>query len=140
MVNIRVRAQAVILNDENKILLVKHVKNGKEYFVLPGGGVEFGEAAEESLLRELKEELDITKVKSVKFLKIRDFIPDDKSRHIIDLYFYVRADLSDVRLAEDDGIIKGFGFFSVSELQNIVVYPSKGFIVDIISESVGKIS
>jgi len=140
MVNIRVRAQAVILNDENKILLVKHVKNGKEYFVLPGGGVEFGEAAEESLLRELKEELDITKVKSVKFLKIRDFIPDDKSRHIIDLYFYVRADLSGVRLAEDDGIIKGFGFFSVSELQNIVVYPSKGFIVDIISESVGKIS
>jgi mutator protein MutT len=140
MVNIRVRAQAVILNDENKILLVKHVKDGKEYFVLPGGGVEFGEAAEESLLRELKEELDITKVKSVKFLKIRDFIPDDKSRHIIDLYFYVRADLSGVRLAEDDGIIKGFGFFSVSELQNIVVYPSKGFIVDIISESVGKIS
>ena len=140
MVNIRVRAQAVILNDENKVLLVKHVKNGKDYFVLPGGGVEFGETAEESLLRELKEELDITKVKSVKFLKIRDFIPDDKSRHIIDLYFYVRADLSGVRLAEDDGIIKGFGFFSVSELQNIVVYPSKGFIVDIISESVGKIS
>ena len=55
MANIRVRAQAVILDEENRILLVNHVKDGKEYFVLPGGGVEFGETAEESLLRELKE-------------------------------------------------------------------------------------
>jgi 8-oxo-dGTP diphosphatase len=139
MANIRVRAQAVILDEENRILLVNHVKDGKEYFVLPGGGVEFGETAEESLLRELKEELDITDVKSVKFLKARDFIPEDKSRHILDLYFYVRADVSGVKLAENDGIIKGFGFFSFDELSSIVVYPSREFIIDLVNESVGRI-
>jgi len=139
MANIRVRAQAVILDEENRILLVNHVKDGKEYFVLPGGGVEFGEAAEESLLRELKEELDITDVKSIKFLKARDFIPEDKIRHILDLYFYVRADVSGVKLAEDDGIIKGFGFFSLDELSSIVVYPSREFIIDLVNESVGRI-
>jgi len=139
MANIRVRAQAVILDEENRILLVNHVKDGKEYFVLPGGGVEFGETAEESLLRELKEELDITDVKSIKFLKARDFIPEDKIRHILDLYFYVRADVSGVNLTEDDGIIKGFGFFSLDELSSIVVYPSREFIIDLVNESVGRI-
>jgi len=139
MANIRVRAQAVILDEENRILLVNHVKDGKEYFVLPGGGVEFGETAEESLLRELKEELDITDVKSIKFLKARDFIPEDKIRHILDLYFYVRADVSGVKLTEDDGIIKGFGFFSLDELSSIVVYPSREFIIDLVNESVGRI-
>ena len=139
MANIRVRAQAVILDEENRILLVNHVKDGKEYFVLPGGGVEFGETAEESLLRELKEELDITDVKSIKFLKARDFIPEDKIRHILNLYFYVRADVSGVNLTEDDGIIKGFGFFSLDELSSIVVYPSREFIIDLVNESVGRI-
>ncbi len=139
MSGIRIRAQAVIIDDDNRILLVKHVKDGKEYYVLPGGGVEFGETAEESLIRELKEELDITEIKSIKFLSFRDFIPEDRSRHILDLYFYVRADVSNVRLAEDDGIIKGFGFFGVNELSNIVVYPSMEFIVGLVNESVGKI-
>ena len=36
--------------------MARHRANGEEWWVLPGGGVEAGEAAAEAALRELKEE------------------------------------------------------------------------------------
>lgn len=38
---------------------MRRVKNGEEYFVFPGGGVEEGELPEEALEREIKEELTL---------------------------------------------------------------------------------
>lgn len=52
------RAAAFILKD-NKILLMKRIKDGVEYFVFPGGSVEEGETLEEALIREMKEEFSI---------------------------------------------------------------------------------
>jgi mutator protein MutT len=54
----RNRATAVIIKD-NKILLIKRIKNGSEYFIFPGGGVEEGETVEQALKREVKEELSL---------------------------------------------------------------------------------
>jgi 8-oxo-dGTP diphosphatase len=58
------RAVAVIV-DEGRVLLVHRRKHGKEYYVLPGGGVEPGETVEEACVREVKEEtgLDVTSLK-----------------------------------------------------------------------------
>jgi len=52
------RVAAVIIKD-NKILLMRRFKNGKKYFVFPGGGVEENESIEDALIREIKEEFDI---------------------------------------------------------------------------------
>ncbi len=51
--NIRVRG---ILVENDKILLLRRVKNDIEYWVIPGGGVEKGETEIEALKREMKEE------------------------------------------------------------------------------------
>ena len=51
----RDRSQAMVIR-ENKILLVKHQMCGREFFCLPGGGIEEGETPEEAAVRELKEE------------------------------------------------------------------------------------
>lgn len=51
----RDRAQALVIR-KDKILLVKHRIKGREFYCLPGGGVEKGESYEEAALRELKEE------------------------------------------------------------------------------------
>ncbi len=51
----RDRVQAMVVRND-KILLVKHRMRGREFFCLPGGGIEPGESCEEAALRELKEE------------------------------------------------------------------------------------
>ena len=52
------RAVVVIIN-KDKVLLIHRFKNGKEYYVFPGGGIEDGEAAEQAALREAKEETNL---------------------------------------------------------------------------------
>jgi len=49
----------VIVIDKKKILLIHRIKGDKEYYVLPGGGIEPGETPEEAALRELKEETSL---------------------------------------------------------------------------------
>ena len=66
--NYKSRSVAIVIRD-GKILMerlcYKDANNGKEFFSVPGGGIEEGETPEQTVLRELKEEcgLDGTIVK-----------------------------------------------------------------------------
>ena len=51
-------SRALIL-DNDKVLLIHRFKDGREYFVLPGGHIEDGETEEETLIREIKEETNL---------------------------------------------------------------------------------
>ena len=48
-------ARAIVISDNN-LLVIHRNKYGKEYYTLPGGGIEQGETAEKTVLRELMEE------------------------------------------------------------------------------------
>lgn len=49
------RVTGIVIRD-GKILLIHRFKQGAEYYVFPGGGVEEGETWEEALKREMLEE------------------------------------------------------------------------------------
>ena len=72
---VRKRASAVIIED-NKVLLIERVKPGFDYFVFPGGGVEEGENLEDTLKREVKEELSL-EIKKWRLLFNLENIHDD---------------------------------------------------------------
>ena len=55
----RISARAIVLMNDKKVILIHRVKEGYEYWVTPGGGVEEGESFEEAVVRELKEEVGI---------------------------------------------------------------------------------
>ena len=54
----RIRVSA-ILSWGGRVLLCRHEKPGKEYWLLPGGGVNSGESLVDALHRELREEVGI---------------------------------------------------------------------------------
>lgn len=49
------RVRAIIV-DEGRIALIERHRDGRRYFVFPGGGVEAGESPRDALVRELREE------------------------------------------------------------------------------------
>lgn len=53
------RAAAIILNG-NHIALIKRKRNGRLYYVFPGGQIEEGESPEQAVVREVEEELGLT--------------------------------------------------------------------------------
>ncbi len=65
-------SRAIILKDE-RILLMHRIKNGNEYYVFPGGGIEKGETSEQAVRREVLEESSIAvKVERLLYKHIYD--------------------------------------------------------------------
>ena len=73
----RDRAQCMVCRGD-QILMIEHRMKGRDFFNLPGGGVEEGETPEEAALRELKEEAHVDG-KIVRPLA-REYKPDGVSR------------------------------------------------------------
>ena len=66
MARVGVRAVAILIkNDE--ILLIHRTRDGKEFWVFPGGGKEKDETVEKAVVREVEEEASI-KCKLIKLL------------------------------------------------------------------------
>ena len=53
----RVVAKALITNSEDKVLVVKE---GQDFWSLPGGGLEHGESPQDCLKREIQEEIGVS--------------------------------------------------------------------------------
>jgi ADP-ribose pyrophosphatase YjhB (NUDIX family) len=123
----RIRVSA-ILRWQGRVLLCRQEKPGKQYWLLPGGGVDGGETLMEALRRELREELGIAVDAQFEGpVAIVDSIAPKGTltrKHVVHIIF--SADLSH-RSLEDvetkDAAVKGARLFSVDELEEVVVHP-----------------
>ena len=79
----------------NKFLIVKDLNDNK--WELPGGKVDFGEDPNDTLIREINEELNI-KIKMGKFLGMCYLIAPDKSRQTVINVFHVIPDSYEIDL------------------------------------------
>lgn len=82
---IEVRVGVIVIHD-NKLLLVNHFRNGKRYWVLPGGKLRQGEPLQECAEREVEEETSL-KVKVTELLFTGETIWPEGKRHIINFFF-----------------------------------------------------
>jgi ADP-ribose pyrophosphatase YjhB (NUDIX family) len=123
----RVRVSALI-RWQNRVLLCRQEKPGKEYWLLPGGGVEGGETLDEALRRELGEELGLWE--DVMFegpIAVAESIAPDwrpGDRHVVHVVF--GADLSGHTLEDietHDAAVRGLRLFSLDELGEVVLHP-----------------
>lgn len=120
---IRVRIGVVIIAD-NKLLLVEHQKEGRTYWLLPGGGLKFGEKIEECARREIKEETNLD-IDMGKFLFLSEGIAPDGSRHILNLFFLGELRGGTLEVGSDTRL-KSVAFHELDDLDQLKMYPAIG--------------
>jgi 8-oxo-dGTP diphosphatase len=123
----RIRVSA-LLRWEGRMLLCRHEKPGKEYWLLPGGGVNGGESLADALHRELLEEVGIDDELPLEGpIAIVDSIAPERSfaaKHVVHIIF--SGDLTGrslERVTSQDAAVRGHRLFAVTDLDDIVVHP-----------------
>ena len=123
----RIRVSA-ILRWRGRILLCRHEKGGKEYWLLPGGGVNSGESLVDALRRELEEECGLEDDFPVEGpVAVIDSISPVRSfaaKHVVHIVF--SGDLGGRSLetvTSQDAAVRGHRLFGVDELESVVLHP-----------------
>lgn len=118
--DIRVRVAGVLIKD-NKLLLISHKKNGEIYWLLPGGGVGFGESLQEALKREFLEELNIS-IDVHNLALLCDSIDPSGKTHIINICFNISYNEGKFLIGNEKRLL-GYDFFDKNDIQNITIFP-----------------
>jgi 8-oxo-dGTP diphosphatase len=122
----RIRVSA-ILRRENRLLLVRQEKPGREYWLLPGGGVHAGESLVDALRRELAEEVGIDEDLPLEGpVAIADSIapPGAPAKHVVHIIFagYLGG-RSLERVTSSDAAVRNQRLFELDEIAGIALHP-----------------
>ncbi len=118
--SIRVRVAAIIVRDDS-ILLVRHQRDDKTYWLLPGGGIEYGESAGDALVRELMEEASVT-IRIKDLVYVNDSVPPDRHRHVLNLCFTAEIIDGEVR-PQPEGRLVDVAFVPIAQLGELTFFP-----------------
>lgn len=88
-----------LLVKEHKFLAVYKMVDGKKRWDLPGGRMEFGETAEETLNREIKEELGI-RIKPIKLIDTWNYMPENNFQ-VTGVIYYCDFVTEDIKLSDE---------------------------------------
>jgi ADP-ribose pyrophosphatase YjhB (NUDIX family) len=126
----RIRVSA-ILSWGDQVLLCRHEKEGRGYWLLPGGGVNAGESLVHALHRELAEEIGIVTERDELPVEGPIAIVDSISpartvagKHVVHIIF--AGDLTGKSLdsvTSQDAAVRGHRLFRREELEGIVIHP-----------------
>ena len=120
MQTIRIRVAGILVKD-GQILLVRHEKNSKSYWLIPGGGVDFGESVEEALVREFQEEVGLH-IQVGKLVLVHDSVPADRHRQNLNLYFTVSTAQTELKVTPD-AVLRDAAFHPLEEFPRMIVQP-----------------
>ena len=118
--DVRVRVGGILIQN-GEILLIAHKKGNDVYWLVPGGGVDYGESLSEALIREFTEELNIEIIVNDLVL-VSDSIDPSGDRHIINIFFLCEYSKGEFMLGNELRLYD-FKFFKREEIRNIKLFP-----------------
>ncbi|MDE1850483.1 MAG: NUDIX hydrolase [Candidatus Micrarchaeota archaeon] len=115
---VRAGAAAVIQNEEGRVLLGRRGVFPKGIWVFPGWGIEYGESSEQTVIREIKEEIGL-EIKPVRLIKVFEMILPKINTHRIIFFYLAKAVGGEVKLTSDIDEIKWVFPEEISKLENL---------------------
>jgi probable phosphoglycerate mutase len=113
----RPRACAAIIRD-NHILMVREMHEQRDFWTLPGGGLEFGESYEEAVVREVKEEVNL-EVKVIKHLFTCAYENGSENCYLVEIIGDSQASLGyDPEYPLEDQVLRDVKWFPMREKAN----------------------
>lgn len=120
--------RVVLFNEEGKILLVEQHHDGKDIWMVPGGGIEEGESSQDAAIREVMEETGLI-VHIERLLWHVEEVSEKRGQRFVNFFLGSiiggQPELgTDPEFSEEDQVLEDLRFFSREELQNIEhLYP-----------------
>lgn len=116
----RLTSGALVVHEGKFLLAERNKKNYKGVWILPGGGVEFGETTEDAAAREIKEETNLD-VSIVKFIGAKEIINIPGDYHSVVFYYLAEPKTTLVHAQEDVSSAK---FFTIEEVKTMNIAES----------------
>ena len=118
---------SVILRREGRILLVRQEKPGREYWLLPGGGVNAGESLVDALRREVAEEVGLSEDFPFEGpVAIADSIapPGAPAKHVVHIIFAGDLERHSLEHAtSSDRAVRNHRLFELEEITELTLHP-----------------
>lgn len=113
---------AVVVVREGELLLVRHQKGERTYWLLPGGGLDYGETFAECATRELREETGL-EIEIERCLYLSEGVAPDKSRHIVHVTLLGRL-VGGTLTKTDEAVVAEVAWVPVERLRDLTLFPA----------------
>ena len=118
---------AIIRDDTGKVLLCKRGKDARNEsgaWEFPGGAVEFGDTLAQTIIREIKEELDI-EIEIIEQLTAQDHLIPQEKQHWVTTPFFCKILSGTTRIMEPNKCDE-VGWFTLKEIETMnLAIPTK---------------
>ena len=116
----RLTSGVLVVQDGKFLLAERNKENYNGYWIIPGGGVKFGETIQEAAIREIKEETNLD-VDLIKLIGYKEVINVPGNYHSIVFFHLATPKHMDVKANEDVSAAK---FFSIEEIKELKIAES----------------
>lgn len=115
---VRVGSAGIVEDSDGRILMALRGTYPKDIWVLPGGGVDFGETAAEAFVREIAEETGLV-VADPELVEVRELIRKDLGIHRVIFFYRARARGGDMRPGDDVSELRWMAVDEIVSTENL---------------------
>jgi len=107
---------AVLVEHNGKFLLGERNKeNAKGFWVIPGGGVRWGESIQEAGIREIKEETNLD-IEIIRFIGHKEVLNLPEDYHTVVFFHLAKPKHTNMKVKED---LSKADFFTIDEIKKL---------------------